>query len=67
MKITRRSLGKIAAAGAATALPAAAQAPSAPEPDALVADARRSYQASSQTMSAVKLPRSTEPATRFEA
>ena len=67
MKITRRALGKIAAAGAATALPAAAQAPAAPEADAALASARASYRASAQSVASVKLPRPTEPASRFEA
>ena len=66
MKITRRSLGTIAVAGAAAAAPSVAQTP-APEADAALAAARGAYRASAQNMLAVKLPRSTEPAVRFEA
>lgn len=67
MKITRRALGKIAAVGSIAARPAVAQGPPAPDADAVLAAARGAYRASSQSMAAVKLPRSTEPATRFEA
>jgi len=68
MKLTRRSLAKFIAAGAAAAAPAPAQAPaSTPEAEAIVAVARAGYRTASQTMAAVKLPRATEPATQFEA
>jgi hypothetical protein len=65
MKMTRRSLAGIIAAPIMLSESGQAQAPAAapPEPNA----ARTDFQTAARQISALKLPRSVEPATRFEA
>jgi hypothetical protein len=64
MKVTRRSLAGILAAPALMSKEAAAQAPAAtPE----LNSAKTDFQSAARQIAEVKLPRSVEPATRFEA
>ena len=68
MKVTRRRLAHMLAVTAALPAGVSAQAPaSAPPSDALTSAARDEFREAGRALSAVKLPRSVEPATRFEA
>ena len=65
MKLSRRTLARTLAAGAAAAtLPAQAPPPPA-SGDAAVAQARTALRNAAQIVRAVPLPMATEPATRF--
>jgi hypothetical protein len=70
MKVTRRMLAKMAVPAVAAPLissrQAAAQPPAIP-PNSIVDGARTAYRSAAQAMATVKLPRTTEPAVRFEA
>jgi hypothetical protein len=73
MKLTRRRLARMLTISAA--IPAAVSAQSvrgsgsvaAPPSDAEAASARDEFREAARVLAAVKLPRSAEPATRFEA
>lgn len=64
-KITRRALGSLMAAVAASAQQAPAPLPSSPEEE--LAAARNTAKANFDQIAKVKLPMSTEPATHFKA
>jgi len=65
MNVTRRGLARVLTISAAVPMKLAAQA-RAVSSDA-VASSRDEYREAAQALAAVKLSRSTEPATRFEA
>jgi polyisoprenoid-binding protein YceI len=65
MKMTRRKLAGFMAAPALLSGPAAAQAPAPAPPDA--SRASTEFQNAARQLATVKLPRSVEPAARFEA
>jgi hypothetical protein len=68
MKVTRRRLARMLAVTAALPAGVSAQAPSnAPPSDALTNAARDEFREAGRVLAAVKIPRSVEPATRFEA
>ncbi|HEV2198299.1 MAG TPA: hypothetical protein VGR73_00650 [Bryobacteraceae bacterium] len=68
MKVTRRSWAGILAVTAALPAGISAQVPSSAAPsDAFTNAARDEFREAGRALSAVKLPRSVEPATRFEA
>jgi hypothetical protein len=70
MKVTRRKLARILAVTAALPAEVSAQSPPANGPtpsDALLGATRDEFREAGRALAAVKLPRSVEPATRFEA
>jgi hypothetical protein len=68
MKVTRRGLARLLAVTAAVPAGVSPQVPaSAASSDALANAARDEYREAGRALSAVNLPRSLEPATRFEA
>jgi hypothetical protein len=74
MKLTRRRLARMLAISAALPAGVSAQVPArgstsdaAPLADAEVSAARDEFREAARSLAAVKLPRSAEPATRFEA
>ena len=70
MKVTRRKLAGVLTIWAALPRVAGAQAPAASpavRQDTGVDAARNEFREAARVLGAVKLPRSTEPATRFEA
>jgi hypothetical protein len=70
MKMTRRTLARVAAGAAVLSRGAIAQAPPASPTsasDAEVNAARAGFRDAARELGAVKLPRATEPASRFEA
>ena len=69
MKVTRRALARIVAGTAALSGGAMAQAPPAapgPASEAEVNGARAGFRDAARELGTVKLPRATEPASRFE-
>jgi len=64
MKVTRRALARMVAGTAVLSGSAIAQAP--PASDAELNAARAGFRDAARELGAVKLPRATEPATRFE-
>jgi hypothetical protein len=66
MKITRRALAALAVAPAALSVGADPQAPAPPRADP-AGNASVQFQAAARQLAGVKLPRSVEPAFRFEA
>jgi hypothetical protein len=69
MKMTRRTLTRVVAGAAVLSSGATAQAPPAPPAsasDAEVNAARAGFREAARELGTVKLPRATEPATRFE-
>jgi len=70
MKVTRRALARMVAGTAVISGGVMAQAPSAapvgPASDAEVNTARAGLRDAARELGTVKLPRATEPATRFE-
>ena len=70
MKVTRRTLARMVAGTAVLSGDAIAQAPPAapgPDSDAEVNAARAGFRDAARELATVKLPRATEPASRFEA
>jgi hypothetical protein len=70
MKVTRRKLAGLLTISAALPNITRAQAPAAnlsARPDATADAARGEFREAARVLGTVKLPRSTEPATRFEA
>jgi len=67
--MTRRSMAGIIAAPVILSESGQAQPPAAapPEPSSVATLARADFQTAARQIAAVKLPRSVEPATRFEA
>jgi hypothetical protein len=63
--MTRRALAQLAAGATALGGQAPAQTPATPEQE--LAAAREQARANAQRIASVKLPMSTEPATRFKA
>jgi hypothetical protein len=69
MKVTRRTLARMVAGTAVLSGGAIAQAPPAapaPASDAEVNAARAGFREAARELGTVKLPRTTEPASRFE-
>jgi hypothetical protein len=75
MKFTRRKLAHMLTVSAALPMAVRAQQPAggsagsdtATKPDAAVSAAREEFRGAARALAAVKLARSVEPATRFEA
>jgi len=75
MKLTRRGLGRMLTVSAALPVAVRAQEPAgglavsdaAAKPDAAVSAAREEFRGAARALATVKLARSVEPATRFEA